>query len=746
MTEEDVEANKTVSEQQIIKSAEELEKLILEGDEFITNISIANDAREVEHRHYSKEYRASLMQKLDEEATSAQEMYNQINDRWSELMLYHDPLDINESIIQQKARCSELVAQKDALIQVLREEVDKAEIKFEKDQVEQKADVDLLASRIHKQLDLMKRAYRDELRLIEYAVETERQKLIEESSETWKGLVKQRNELEEQNMMKKIQQQDEFLFDLHSNRIKNEELYRETKIALENENQVLQQELEHLKAFCLLNGEKLDYNYQVLKKREDENLIIRSQQKRLINKLRDELNAIRYKTREYKSECGVRFERLTKEIHSLRNSVFQVEAKAELLKQTNDTKFLQVWSHNEEVAIKLIEEILTTDRIIQEQLLGSEWHYPQWHRLQQKDLGSYRHAIQMLSGEKSRPSSPNLEKKKSEMEDVADIPNSLRKAVIHAIGDRAGFLLEQQMADIIKKLEKDQGTIISVETVFEALGIETEEDMNFLGECFLPYVRCPVCELQERQKLEDGSLKTTTIIPSGSNLSEVQKFDDTDTITSLMNLLDVQQPSQIIDDILDNESGETVLTSPVISSLTIELTRPSIDAQTTSTISKQSRQPVFRAQPQHRFIPGHPVVIEAAYVIKVMREFINKYNKQRSQEITIPERLARKSATVSRLLTNEDMQLFWNQFINVFPQERQNLWDGLIHGLQRYHRVLEDRHGINKEVQCLRASNAELKHLLMTATPMNKRKRADTSCTFVQSKESHDINCPARKL
>jgi hypothetical protein len=39
-----------------------------------------------------------------------------------------------------------------------------------------------------------------------------------------------------------------------------------------------------MKTQCLMNGEKLDYNLQVLKKREEENLIVRAQQKRRINR------------------------------------------------------------------------------------------------------------------------------------------------------------------------------------------------------------------------------------------------------------------------------------------------------------------------------------------------------------------------------------------------------------------------------------------------------------------------------
>lgn len=324
MTDEEEDLSKTQLELQIIRSAEELEKLLLEGEEVITNIRIGNDAKEVERRQIEHEQREEQMKKIDEEAAAATQIFNEINERWETLKLYKDPLDIHASIEDQKQKCEALIKQKDEIIDFLRKEVDRAEIEYEADQYEQKEDLVTLSKRIDKQIDLMRAAYKDELKLISLAIDEERTKVKKENIEKWEELFEQRNELEEQNMVKKIEQQDEFLKDLQDNRVYNEELYRETKIALENENQVLQQEYEHMKAVCLLNGEKLDYNYQILKRREDENLIIRSQQKKLINKLRDEFNRLRTKIEKHKESADLKKAKRTQEIHNLRNSVFQV--------------------------------------------------------------------------------------------------------------------------------------------------------------------------------------------------------------------------------------------------------------------------------------------------------------------------------------------------------------------------------------------------------------------------------------
>ena len=50
-----------------------------------------------------------------------------------------------------------------------------------------------------------------------------------------------------------------------------------------------------MKATYQLNQEKLDYNFQVLRKRDEENMITKSQQKRKITRLQDVLTNLKAK-------------------------------------------------------------------------------------------------------------------------------------------------------------------------------------------------------------------------------------------------------------------------------------------------------------------------------------------------------------------------------------------------------------------------------------------------------------------
>lgn len=55
--------------------------------------------------------------------------------------------------------------------------------------------------------------------------------------------------------------------------------------------------------------------------------------------------------------------------------------------------------------------------------------------------------------------------------------------------------------------------------------------------------------------------------------------------------------------------------------------------------------------------------------------------------------LSMKHSTVSRIIPTEDVTTFWKRFREIFSPQQEKLWDGLLTGLQRYHRVLEGMTG-----------------------------------------------------
>ena len=52
-------------------------------------------------------------------------------------------------------------------------------------------------------------------------------------------------------------------------------------------------------------------------------------------------------------------------------------------------------------------------------------------------------------------------------------------------------------------------------------------------------------------------------------------------------------------------------------------------------------------------------------------------------------RLAKQRSTISRLLSKEDVEMYWQRFKEIFPLEEVKVWDALFIGLAKYHTILQ---------------------------------------------------------
>merc|ERR1712139_574829 len=109
------------------------------------------------------------------------------------------------------------------------------------------------------------------------------------------GMMGSRREREEDYLRMRFRRVDDHEGQLDALRTHDTEEYNMVKIKLETDVQVLEQQLQQMKATYQLNQEKLEYNFQVLKKRDEENTITKSQQKRKITRLQDVVNGLRLK-------------------------------------------------------------------------------------------------------------------------------------------------------------------------------------------------------------------------------------------------------------------------------------------------------------------------------------------------------------------------------------------------------------------------------------------------------------------
>lgn len=737
----DTVSDKTELEKQVEASAEELERLLLEGKELVTNVRVASDTREVNRRQEETENRKKRLQRLEDEETVTKNMFEEVQEKWEMMAKHNDPMDLKSDIDAQKERCNELLEQKNAVIRDLMAELDAADSRFITDQQRQLQEVSLLVQRIENQVKIMQEAYRRELGLIEGAINNERRELLDSCNKQWDSLYKQRDKEESNNLKLHFQEQEDQDEDVKRLRMEHQEKYRQTKIKLDSDIQVMHHELEQVKAMCLLNAEKLDYNYQVLQKREDENLMMRAQQKRRINRLQDIANSLRKKMRESEAAAEIETVRLHEEITRLHQNIGDIEKKANHFANINDRRYQQVWNLRQETANKLLSKIMTIDRLIHEQQLGLEWTAPENTLLDKEDLQSYQAAVKLIymvsepkdqnfdeakdmESLKARPeisdSQIQEEKDKKEVDVVLRELSRRRllKLVLQRVANSAGFLVEERLRDLLAPYSDSQQTIICLDNVFNALGLRYEKDIEMLRDYFLPYATCTVCS-------KSGSDDKVSSVTKDQTFEEnVHVETHTATSSGFHHEMQVSETQDIL-------GSEHATVSSVLAS-----SDPSIRKfKDTHSSKADGSRPSFTQHipcgpPDKLCCDLHPLEIDPVYVLQALRNFISNFQQNKLGDLkSIAFLLAQKRNTISRLLSVEDVTKFWHRYQKAFPKKREQLWEGFLIALNKYHTILAERHKLNNEAKALSRQNDELRRLLnsyMKNKSDGKRQTKDT--------------------
>ncbi|CAL1676124.1 unnamed protein product [Lasius platythorax] len=708
---------KTPTEKQILASFELLEKLSMEGDEVVSCVKIANDARELQRREEEQKIRRGLLKTLEEDEEECMKRYKEINEKWSNILASKDPLDIHAEMEAQNAKCLEIMERKDAVIAQLRQELENADLKFVNDQKNQNEDIDLLINRMDNQTNIMTKAYRRELSLINDVIESERKVLLENMTEKWEALYKKLQEDSLAGLDRRKEIMREYEEEMKRVIVEHQEEFRAQKISFELEIQKLRQEVQSTKALCFMNIEKLDYSYAVLKRREDENAIVKNQQKRRINKLQDVINALKKNYAELEENTRFEIERLTDQVIKAHKNILDLVKKSNHFTSINDKKYMQIWDMNAKNANELLDKILTIDKIIYEEALGLEWNPPEETLLKKEDLPSYR-SVMCIIEEENRMADEKKAicksyKPANTIEEI-NLERRLLNHIIKQIADRCDYLIENELLELLLPYTAKDQLVIRLDNVFQALNVKSEEELGFLLNFFLPYAYCPTCSKDISRSICDETVKSPspkTDIEQLDICGVVEEFteDEARLIAAVKEAIDDEKSSNPSDDasIISSSSRS----SPTETLLPIA-ERTSTSFASISDIIKDDDQM------QRRLLcdKGHLLEIETTFVTRALREFVERYHFVKWKEMpqTFEEKLIEKKTVVSRNITIQDVTNFWKRYSEIFPAKKERLWDGLLIGLKKYHKVLKERHQLNVEIESLRRQNAELRRLLKT--------------------------------
>ena len=233
---------------------------------------------------------------------------------------------------------------------------------------------------------------------------------------------------------------------------------------------------------------------QVLKKRDEENTVTISQQKRRLTRLQDTLNTLRSKLARQEKSQRTELASLMDEFRKNTEQYRELQKKVKHFRLSDTRRFHDIWRMNAERVSGLATEVLSADRIIHQQQLGLPWDQP---RLPESPLGrptgtaaapppetslsqATVYASQVLS-EADAECHPGA----GEGAEPSACPAPLVKRVLEMLCREGEFLIEGKLLRLLAPLEEEERTLMKLDSMFGAMQLHTEADIHKLVKCFL---------------------------------------------------------------------------------------------------------------------------------------------------------------------------------------------------------------------------------------------------------------------
>lgn len=444
-------------------------------------------------RGHEEEGRKHRLARIQEEAIVSGKRNAAVEMRWSELLDYTMPSELNVEMQLQKDACDRILATKDELIREFSMQLKLKDEEYVRTLKRESEDVETLLTRMNAQLRDMTRVYASELVDIEAALMKERDELLQKNKGEIDTLFEKRRAMEMAYMDAKQARDEQYQKEIETLRTKDAEDYAKLKIKLGTDIQTLEQQLEEMRATYQLNTEKLEYNYRVLTERDMENSATLSQQKRKLSRLKDALSALVAKfdstdarERAVNTELTEDYRRITKQYQDLQEKVRH-------FRKADEKKYQEVWDmHVDEVEAQVVQ-MLQADKVIHEQQLGRAWSAPPSHLMfeQARDRSRSRAGTGAGAGEKAKKAEKAETEKMVSLEGNADeartvssphprISTAKLKLMIEMLCREAGFLIEPSVRQAMASLPQEESELVQADSILRALGITQESEIETL--------------------------------------------------------------------------------------------------------------------------------------------------------------------------------------------------------------------------------------------------------------------------
>ncbi|XP_014250316.1 dynein regulatory complex protein 1 [Cimex lectularius] len=749
---------KTEAEKQMEKSMDRIMNLLNTSYLSVTNIRVAAVKSDQERQKVQMEEQEQIRGLIKQEADSAHRKFMEINNKWEEIKHLNDPLDIHNETNLQREKCLQLLEQKDEIIEQLKSNLVESDKVFFSELNKQNEYIDILSDRINSQIYVMNDCFRQELERLEKVITMEKECLLKKRRLHFDHIAKEKENLEMSNLKGKFLMIRDHENEMDEMMVEQEEAMRLTKLELTKKIHKLTLELDNIRNVCMINTEKLTYNYHVLQKREGENRLIKSQQKQVINHLQETVTALRRKSAEESMNAKIKIDRLTKELKYLHNNVKDTYYRAQLFSVSSSKKYFQLWDYNQKVVEELINKLVGADKAFYDFQFCLMWQPPQCS-FKRQALPSYIAAKKTL---KDMKGNIGISRKLPPMS--AEQKNRLLKVIMDSIDERVDFLVEDNIKAFVEPLKNKNKKLVTLDTLFTALNIRELEDIDYVSKFFLPYIKCITCLNEGREIVvkddEDEDSLGEKVIGNEKEYTygdgkEVVKHDDitqekpiTDVISekvrnqfNMANMIvqnefcsleggfdfmndegnytlkmdTMPRGSDIVhrQDVLGmNVKGKTADLPFVLAEKGKKCLQEKNDKNVSSDkISKEVKQQLANLNCREvNHVPG----VSPVNVCKALKEFAIKFNEDKGSDNTelLSHMASKKHISLARLLNLDDIEGFWRRYTTIFNRDKIALWNAFLVQIKDYYRILLRRHYLNQEIKATKARNQELRRLL----------------------------------
>ena len=502
------------SKAQIKQSRDAVDRAEENAYDTVDSIRVQRMEGEGSRRALEKKQREERLERVKKELEFSITANKDIEARWSDVAEIDVAQDLYQAIGEQYQRSSTLLQNKDNVIRLLQRELKEKDEEYVAILAQQQEDMITLMSRMREQFHEHVRTCEEQLSLIESAFVQERDVVVESNMAQIKQLFEQRTDMEQRILADMHERETRFQQELMRIRQLDADDHTSLKATLENNVQLLEQQLQQMRATYQLNSERLDYNYTILEERDGENKVKLETLRQKTLKMRLQLAAAVSKYHKEKAKFAQVDAQLSKEYERVMTRYQDLQTKQRHFAKADASKLQEVWELNEEKALVMAKKVLVADKLIHEQILRVPWVCPVrlastdapaadidaitiqdvTHTYREQDNGYIQALTKKLLGDDDatvdgtgttdNTTENNENAPPKETHDAEHSRAAHMKSVLRLIAREGVFLLDNKAQERIAAASDREKELYTADSVLQTIGVRDSEDLEELMELF----------------------------------------------------------------------------------------------------------------------------------------------------------------------------------------------------------------------------------------------------------------------